>query len=185
GQFTGQQIGALLEFVFILKPGVEPLEIRPVPKHVGLFRHRNQTRYALLNEQRVSDVLQDRPASARGAAVLGQFARQWFGGVEDGTDVPFVVRQNQIRCQRIGDDEYVLGQQRLQRDDTGWRDLFIFFRRNFDLGGFFFGSRKSPADTSIEASNDFIFLRRRHSDEDGNSVSKKDNEGAGVYSKSH
>jgi hypothetical protein len=117
--------------------------------------------------------------------VLGQFAGQWFSGVEDGADVPFVVRQNQIRRQCIRDDEYMLRQQRLQRNDTGWRDLFIFLRGNFDLGGFFFGSRKSPADTSVKASNDLILLRGRHSDENGNSIPKKDNKGAGFYSKGH
>ena len=79
----------------------------------------------------------------------------------------------------------MLRHQRLQRNDTGWGDLFIFLRRNFDLGGFFLSVRKSSADTSVEASNDFILLRRGHSDEDGNSITEKDHERAGLDSKGH
>ena len=80
GQFTGQEVGALLQLIFILKPRVEPLEVRPIPKYVGLFRHRDQARNALLNEQRIADVLQERPASAGRAAVFGQLrepAARW------------------------------------------------------------------------------------------------------------
>ena len=79
----------------------------------------------------------------------------------------------------------MLRHQRLQRNDTGWGDLFIFLRRNFDLGGFFLSARKSSADTSVEAPNDFILLRRGHSDEDGNSITEKDHERAGLNSKGH
>ena len=95
GQFAGQKIGALLEFIFILKPRVKSLEVRPVPKHVGFFSDRNQTRYALLDEQCISDVLQERTTAAGCPAVFGQFASQWLGEVEDSADVAFVVRQNQ------------------------------------------------------------------------------------------
>src|SRR5215510_13598497 len=56
GQFTGQEIGALLEFIFILEPGIEPLQVRPFPKYVWLFRHRNETGHSLLHQQRISNV---------------------------------------------------------------------------------------------------------------------------------
>src|SRR5438045_9311918 len=40
-------LGALLELVLVLEPGVKPLEIRTVPQHVGLFRHRDTSGHAM------------------------------------------------------------------------------------------------------------------------------------------
>ena len=70
GQLSRQEIGALFYFLLILKPRVKPFQVRPLPKYVGFFCNCNETRHALLHQQCISNVFQDRPTATRGAPMF-------------------------------------------------------------------------------------------------------------------
>ena len=69
-----QDVGALVELVFVDQPGVEALEIGPVPKDVRLFLDRDAARDAVLREQRLADEL----AASRGGGTAACRSRRAF-----------------------------------------------------------------------------------------------------------
>ncbi len=54
-----ERLDPLRQFVFVLQPGLEPLQIRTIPQRVGLLGDRNATGDVVLHEQRLPDQLED------------------------------------------------------------------------------------------------------------------------------
>ena len=131
-QLARQNVGALLELVFVLQPRVEPLQTGPLPQHVGLFVDRHQPGDALLDQERIADVLEDRPAAAGPAPALGKLPRQRLDHVEHLGDVTFVVREDHAGGERIRDQQGVLVGQALQRDRAAWQDQLILVGSDLD-----------------------------------------------------
>ena len=59
GELPVERIDALLEFVFVLKPGIKPLQVGALPQRIRLFSDRDATGYPVLDQQRISDQLQN------------------------------------------------------------------------------------------------------------------------------
>src|SRR5262249_56723267 len=113
------------------------------------------------------------PAAARGAAVFCQFARQRLDNIEDCADVAFVVRQDQVRRDRVCDDQNVFRKQRFERYRSVWGNLLVFVRSDLDLCRFLLPLRKTSDDAPIEISYYFVLLRRGHPKQDGDAETEK------------
>src|SRR5580658_9491857 len=62
-------IDALLQFVFVFKPGVKPLQIGTVPQRIRFFSACDAARYPVLDQQRIADQLQNLFPVPAGASV--------------------------------------------------------------------------------------------------------------------
>ena len=71
-QLLRQYFGPFLQFVFVLEAAVEPVEIGALPDNLGLLGDGGAPGYAMLNQQGLADVLEDRASSSRRPAAFGE-----------------------------------------------------------------------------------------------------------------
>jgi len=103
--FRLRRIDALLKFVFVFEPGVKPLQVRAVPQRIRLFADRNATRYPVLDQQGISDQLQNPPAVPSGPPMICQFLGKWLDDLEHFGHIALVMRQHDALGQHVGDDQ--------------------------------------------------------------------------------
>src|SRR5580693_3710135 len=89
------------------------------------------------------------------------------------------MRQDHAGGERIRDQQRMLDRQRFEDDNSQWRELFVFVRRDLDLNGFLFAGIDWTDDTAIQPPYDFVLLQRRHVDKDGNAVTEQCNNAVG------
>ena len=94
GELPVERIDALLEFVFIFKPGIKPLQIGAVPKRIRLFCDRDATRHPVLDQKGISDQLQNPFSISSSTAVIGQLFREGFDNFEYFRDLAFVIGEH-------------------------------------------------------------------------------------------
>ena len=107
--------------------------------------------------------------------MLRQLLGNRLNHIENLSDIFFVVRQDHAGGERIRDQQRVFDRQRLEDDNSQWRELFVFVRRDLDMSDFLLAGLYRTDDTAIQPAYDLVLFQRRHADKDGNAIAKQRN----------
>ena len=117
---------ALLELVLVLQPGIQPLQMRLVPEHIGFLFHFDRPRHPVPYQKRVADIFQDRTTAAAHTPALRQFPRDRLGRIKDAGNLAFVPGEDDALGQRLATRMEPVRRQALQADRAAGRNLVIF-----------------------------------------------------------
>jgi hypothetical protein len=150
GEFPVEHIDAFLEFVFVFKPRIKPLQVGTVPQRIRLFSDRDAAGYPVLDQKRISDQLQNLLPVPAGSSVIGQFPGERFDDLEYFCDFAFVVGQHNAFRQHIGDDKEPFQQKISQLNRSAGLNLILGATGEGDDRGFFLDRSRKPASSAGE-----------------------------------
>ena len=173
GELAVERFRALLQFVLVLQPRIQPLEFRLVPENVRLFRDCDGSGYPVTHRQCVADVLEDRPAATADPPALRQFPRKRLGGVEYGSHLALVPGKDDALGQHFRDQDQPLRREALQADRTARRDRLVLLSGQFDDGNFLIAPLERPGHARLQAAQEVVLTDGVEADENDDAVAKQ------------
>jgi hypothetical protein len=173
GEFPVERIDAFLEFIFVLKPGIKTLEVRALPQRIRLFSDRDATGYPVLDQQRISDQLQNLFSIPSGSSVIGQFLGEWFDDLEYFRDLAFVIGERDAFRQHIGNDKKPLQQHVPQLNRSSGLNLIFGSTGECDDSGFFLKTLKLATDSGFQPFQKAGFIFRGKTDQHRDAIAEE------------
>src|SRR5262249_32306160 len=170
---AAEDVGAFLELVLPFQSGVQPLEVRMVPQHVGLFGNGDASRNPVLNQKSIADMLEHSPATAGRAPPLGELTRKGLDRIEPGRDFSLVTGQDHAFRKRVTDDQDPLERQNLEVDGSSRRDLLVSLLGQLDRCRLLLPLLELASDVRVQLPQQLSFLGRSQPGQDYDAIAEQ------------